>query len=172
MAMVPKGLLRYQVLKFLAEKPMSGSELMSEIEKRTNGYWKPSPGSIYPLLALLQDNGYIVEDTQKEVGIKRYILTEQGKAFLEEHVKTREEQRKRFQHFGPGPGFFGPMWFEFYPEKAEELRTATRELAVALWNLHDRLRKKYSEEAVEEAKKVLEEVAKRIRDITEKEVIK
>jgi DNA-binding PadR family transcriptional regulator len=39
MAMVPKGFLRYQVLKLLNEKPMSGSELMSEIEKQTEGRW-------------------------------------------------------------------------------------------------------------------------------------
>jgi len=168
MAMVPKGFLRYQVLKLLNEKPMSGSELMSEIEKQTNGYWKPSPGSIYPLLAWLQDKGYIKEASEQEAGTKRYALTEQGKAFLEEHVKTREELRKRFKHFGPGPGFMGPMWFEFYPEKARELRRATKDLAIAVWNLRDALRREYSEKAAEEAKKALEEAAKKIDDIAKK----
>jgi len=166
MAMVPKGFLRYQVLKLLNEKPMSGSEIMTEIEKQTNGHWKPSPGSIYPLLSWLQDKGYIKETAEQETGIKRYVLTELGKTFLEEHVKTREELRKRFRHFGPGPGFMGPMWFEFYPEKAKELRRATKDLAMALWNLRDRLRLEYSEKAAEEAKKALEEAAKKIEDIT------
>jgi len=100
MAMVPKGFLRYQVLKLLSEKPMSGSEIMSEIEKQTNGHWKPSPGSIYPLLAWLQDKGYIKEVPEQEAGTKRYTLTEQGKNFLEEHEKRREELRRRFRHFG------------------------------------------------------------------------
>jgi len=168
MAMVPKGFLRYQVLKLLNEKPMSGSEIMTEIEKQTNGYWKPSPGSIYPLLAWLQDKGYVKEATEQEAGTKRYTLTEQGKTFLEEHVKTREEIRKRFKHFGPGPGFMGPMWFEFYPEKAKELKRATKDLAIAVWNFRDRLRLEYSEKAVEEAKKALEEAAKKIEDITKK----
>jgi len=168
MAMVPKGFLRYQVLKLLNEKPMSGSEIMSEIEKQTNGYWKPSPGSIYPLLAWLQDKGYIKEAPEKESGTKRYMLTEQGKAFYEEAVKTREELRKRFRHFGPGPGFMGPMWFEFYPEKAKELRKTTKDLAVAVWSLRDGLRREYSEEAAEEARKVLEEAAKKIEGITKK----
>lgn len=167
-AMVPKGFLRYQVLRFLAEKPMSGSELMSEIEKRTNKYWKPSPGSIYPLLAWMRDNGYIVEAPQKEVGIKRYTLTDKGKGFLEEHIKTHEEMRKRFQHFRSGSGFVGPMWFELYSEKTEELRKATRDLAAALRKLQDKLEEKYSEEVVEEAKKTLKEVTERIQDITEK----
>jgi len=168
MAMVPKGFLRYKVLKLLNEKPMSGSELMSEIEKETNGCWKPSPGSIYPLLSWLQDKGYIKETAEQEAGTKRYMLTEQGKAFLEEHVKTREELRKRFRHFGPGPGFMGPMWFEFYPEKAKELRRATKDLAIAVWNLRDTLRQEYSEKAATKAKEALEEAAKKIEEITKK----
>lgn len=141
MAMVPKGFLRYEVLKLLNEGPMSGSELMGEIEKQTDGYWRPSPGSIYPLLSWLQDKEYVKEAGEQEAGTKRYTLTDQGKAFLEEHVKKREELRKRFRHFGPGPGFMGPMWFEFYPEKAKELRKATKGIAVALWNLRDKLRR-------------------------------
>jgi len=175
MAVAPKGFLRYQVLKLLNEKPMSGSEIMSEIEKLTDGHWRPSPGSIYPLLAWLQDKGYIEEAAQQEVGSKRYILTKQGKTFLEEHVRTREELSRRFEPFGPGPGFFGPMWpmrgpiwFELGPEKAKELRRATRDLAIAVWGFHDRLRQEYSEESVEEAKKVLEEATRKIEAITKK----
>jgi len=187
-AMVPKGFLRYQVLKLLNEKTMSGSEIMSEIEKQTNGNWKPSPGSIYPLLAWLQDKGYIREATEQEPGIKRYTLTEQGKTLLEEHIKTREELRKRFERFGPrhrlGPSFkgLGPWtwdwsafgfppgfhFFEFYPEQAKELRKATKDLAIAVWNLRDRLGREYSEEVAEEARKALEEAAKKIEDITKK----
>jgi len=166
-AMVPKGFLRYQVLRLLNEKPMSGSEIMTEIEKQTEGRWRPSAGSIYPLLAWLQDKGYIKE-ADGEAGIKRYALTEQGKAFLEEHVKTQEELRERFRHFGPGPGFMGPPWHEFYPERATELRRATRELAVAVWGLRERLRREYSEEAAEEARKILEEAARRIDEITKR----
>ncbi|RLI42575.1 hypothetical protein DRO59_03770 [Candidatus Bathyarchaeota archaeon] len=45
-ASVPKGFLRYYVLKMLKEKPMSGSEIMREIERETGGRWKPSPGSV------------------------------------------------------------------------------------------------------------------------------
>jgi len=168
MAMVPKGFLRYQVLKLLDEKPMSGSEIISEVERQTEGRWKPSPGSIYPLLAWLQDKGYIKEAAEHETGIKRYELTDQGKSFLQEHVKKREEMRKRFEHVGPGPGLMGPMWFEFYPEKAKELKRATRDLAIAVWNLRDGLRREYSDEVAEEAQKVLEQAAKKIEDITKK----
>jgi DNA-binding PadR family transcriptional regulator len=77
-AMVPKGFIRYHVLEALNEKPMSGSELMDQIEKHTGGTWKPSPGSIYPLLSYLQDNGYIKE-LPTDNGLKRYELTLTGK---------------------------------------------------------------------------------------------
>ena len=60
-ATVPKGFIRFHVLRALNEKPMSGSELMEKIEKHAGGFWKPSPGSIYPLLSSLQEHGYIKE---------------------------------------------------------------------------------------------------------------
>jgi len=60
------------------------------------------------------------------------------------------------------------MWFEFYPEKAKELRRATKDLAIAVWNLRDGLRQEYSEKAAEEAKKALEEAAKKIEEIAKK----
>ena len=47
---VPRGLLKFLVLKMINEKPMSGVEIVEEIEKQT-GSWKPSSGSIYPLLS-------------------------------------------------------------------------------------------------------------------------
>ena len=74
---VPRGLLRFYVLKLLKEKPMSGSEIIEEIKRETNGKWVPSPGSIYPLLAWMQDKGYTKKLAVEEGGIKRYTLTEQ-----------------------------------------------------------------------------------------------
>ena len=168
MAMAPKGFLRYRVLKLLNDKPMSGSEIMSEIENQTNGQWKPSPGSIYPLLAWLTEKGYIKETSEQEAGMKRYTLTDQGIVFLEEHVKTYEGLRERFRHFRPGPGFMGPMGFGFYPEEAKGLRKATRTLAIALWNFNDKLRGEYDEKVADEAAKALEEAAVTIEEITKK----
>jgi hypothetical protein len=60
------------------------------------------------------------------------------------------------------------MWFEFYPEKAKELRRATKDLAVAVWKLRDQLREEYSEKLAEEAAKALEETAKKIEEISKK----
>ena len=163
MASVPKGFLRYYVLRLLNEKPMSGSEIMNEIEKRTDGRWKPSPGSIYPLIAWLQDNGYAKEVSEQEAGIKRYTLTDQGKAFLQEHAKRREELRERFGFFAPP--FPGLLWFNSYPEKTRELVKAGKKLMMAGWNLLDSLREKYSEEAVTQAKEAIEQAAEKLNEI-------
>jgi len=167
-AAVPKGFLRYYVLKLLNEKPMSGSEIISEIEKRTNGCWKPSPGSIYPLMAWLQEEGYIKETAEKEAGIKRYALTDKGKAFLEEHIKKKEELRKRFRFFVPS--FMEPIpppWLGF-PEKAGDLAEARMKLAKAMWDLREKLEESYSEKAVAEVKEALEQATKKIEEITKK----
>jgi DNA-binding PadR family transcriptional regulator len=166
--MVPKGFLRYQLLKMLSEKPMSGSEIMSELEKQTNGYWKPSPGSIYPLLAWFQDGGYIKEADVKEPGIRRYTVTAQGTKFLENESKSREQIDEGLRHLGSSPGFFGPTWFGFDTEDARELRTIARDFRRAIRDLFHELKREYSKEAVEEAKKAIEDVTKQIQDITKR----
>jgi len=168
MAAVPKGFLRYFVLRLLSEKPMSGSEIISEIKRRTDGRWKPSSGSIYPLLAWLQDKGYTKEvpEQEQEVGIKRYTLSDQGKAFLQEYAKRKEKLRKRFGFFMPPfPGFSG---VNFHPEEARELIEAIENLRIAGWNLLDSLREKYSEESASEAKEVIEEATEKLNEITKK----
>lgn len=165
-ASVPKGFLRYYVLKLLSEKPLSGSEIMNEIEKRTDGHWKPSPGSIYPLLAWLQDKGYTREVPEQEAGMKRYTLTDQGKAFLQEHVSRREELRKRFGLFMPP--FHGFPWLNFYPEKARELFEVGKKLVIASWKVIDSLRVNYSEEAATEAKEAIERAAEKLDEIAKK----
>ncbi|NOR38114.1 MAG: hypothetical protein GQ580_00830 [Candidatus Thorarchaeota archaeon] len=99
-AAVPKGFLRYRVLQLLKERPMSGSELTSEIEKETGGRWKPKPGSMYPLLKHLLKDGLTTE-LSVESGIKRYELTEEGKTFFEEDICGSGEIRAKlgFGHF-------------------------------------------------------------------------
>jgi DNA-binding PadR family transcriptional regulator len=167
--MVPKGFLRFYVLKLLSEKPMSGSEVMQEIEKMSKGNWRPSPGSIYPLMAWLQDKGYVEETPTAEKGIKRYALTEQGKKFLEENAQRKEEIQRRFRFIGP-PFFPGPPPFEFFSDKPDskgalKLRDSAKGLMIELWKLRKNLHEKYSEDAANRTKAVLEEAAKKISEI-------
>jgi DNA-binding PadR family transcriptional regulator len=159
--MVPKGFLRYELLKKISEKPMSGSEIMNELENETNGFWKPSPGSIYPLLAWLQDQRYIKEADQTEPGTRRYTLTEEGKAFLETETKSREEINKHLEHFGR-------MWYG-HREYDGETGEAARDLFKAVRELHRELRRERPENTtLEEAMKDLPAVTERIREITKK----
>ena len=166
MASVPKGFLKYSVLKLLDEEPRSGSEIMNEIENKTEGRWKPSPGSIYPLLAWLQEKGYTKETKEQEPGMKRYTLTEQGKTLLEEHGKRRKEIRERFGAFRPP--FYRFPWLNSYPEKAQELFEEGRNFMKASWKLLDNLREKYSEEAIKQAKEAIKQATEKLNEIAEK----
>lgn len=69
--------IRAAILRLLAEEPMHGYQLIREIETRSKGVWKPTPGSVYPLLQLLVDEGLVrAEETD---GKKDYSLTDDGK---------------------------------------------------------------------------------------------
>jgi DNA-binding PadR family transcriptional regulator len=172
MAMVPKGFLRYQVLKLLSEKPMSGSEIMGEMERMTNGRWKPSPGSIYPLLAWMQDKGYVREVKEQEVGVRRYALTDEGRTLLEEDSKVQKELSERYRHFrghfGPKYGFMGHMRSGPYPEGTRELWGAARDLTMAFMNIRRTLGQEYSDEVAKEAREALVEATRKLEEIVSK----
>lgn len=90
---IPKGILRYVVIPLLNQKPMSGSELMEEIEEYTE--WKPSPGSIYPLLSQLKDENVIDHYPDEDPSLKRFNLTEKGRRMLQEIMRHDEHFRSR-----------------------------------------------------------------------------
>src|SRR3954470_22162019 len=78
-----RGDVRAAALVLLAEEPRNGYGLMQEIEERSEGEWRPSPGSVYPTLAQLQDEGLIRE--RDDAGRKAYELTDEGRTYVEEH---------------------------------------------------------------------------------------
>jgi DNA-binding PadR family transcriptional regulator len=73
-----RGDVRAAVLALLAEKPMHGYQIISEISERSGGVWKPSAGSVYPTLQLLADEGLV--SAEESNGRKTYSLTEMGRA--------------------------------------------------------------------------------------------
>jgi len=163
-AMVPKGFIRYRVLEALNEKPMSGSELMEEIEKHTGGFWKPSPGSIYPLLAWLQDQG-CVKELPTENGMKRYELTQSGKSFLDEQKNVMEKFRETMG-FTQAP--FGDFFMKIPIEKVAVIRDTMRRVGLALFHLGGALQHNFSEQALSEAVKTIDETAAKLEAITKK----
>ena len=81
-----RGDVRAAILVLLDEEPRNGYGLMQEIEQRSQGAWRPSPGSVYPALSQLEDEG-LVRSTESD-GRKQFELTDAGRAHVEEH---REE---------------------------------------------------------------------------------
>lgn len=78
------GDLRFVVLALVAERPRHGYEVMSELETRTGGAYRPSPGVIYPTFSLLEDEGF-VRQTAESGGRKAYEITDEGRAALEKN---------------------------------------------------------------------------------------
>lgn len=74
-----RGDVRSAILKLLAEGPMHGYEMIQEIAERTANLWRPSPGSVYPTLQLLEDEGLIVA-TESDGSKKLFELTDEGRA--------------------------------------------------------------------------------------------
>ncbi len=77
-----RGDVRAAILKLLAERPMHGYEMIQEIAERTQNLWRPSPGSVYPTLQLLVDEGLLVA-RESEGSKKLFELTDEGRAAAE-----------------------------------------------------------------------------------------
>ncbi len=110
-----RGMMEPAILQALTTKPMHGYEIISAIEEKTHGMWRPSAGSIYPTLQLLEEKDLL---TSSEIDSKKvYSLTEAGKVAAEE-VKDRHEgefkdRLRRFNGHHGGHEFrkeFGPVF--------------------------------------------------------------
>ena len=77
------GDMKYVILKLLKDKPRHGYEVMKELEEQLRGCYSPSPGTVYPTLQWLEDEGLV---TSRDVaGKKVYEITDPGRTFLDEH---------------------------------------------------------------------------------------
>lgn len=93
-----RGDLKYVILGLLEEQPMHGYEVMQRLEEESGGYYTASPGSVYPVLQMLEDLGHVeVEDRE---GKKVYSITESGRAFLEEHRERADRVYDRLSDIG------------------------------------------------------------------------
>ncbi|HUX71445.1 MAG TPA: PadR family transcriptional regulator [Cellulomonadaceae bacterium] len=114
----PRGDVRAAVLQLLAEEPMHGYQLMQLIAERSEGAWRPSPGTIYPVLAQLEDEG-LVEVTRGQ-GRKLATLTETGRAYVSENAAELGDPFAALkENLGPQVDLRGPV---------EDLASATRQI--------------------------------------------
>jgi DNA-binding PadR family transcriptional regulator len=88
---VGRGDVREALLALLAEEPMHGYQMIRELAERSGGTWRPSPGSVYPVLSMLADEGLV--RAEEADGKRVFHLTDAGRA----HVESRAGRRKPWE---------------------------------------------------------------------------
>lgn len=99
-----RGDIKFALLELIAEQPRHGYELIKALEERYAGFYRPSPGSVYPTLQLLEDEGSAVSEPID--GKRVYSITDAGRKLLEE--QQQQADRSGGRHRGPGRGDIGP----------------------------------------------------------------
>jgi DNA-binding PadR family transcriptional regulator len=80
---VRRGDVRVAILAVLADGPLNGYQVIQEIAERTGGSWRPSPGSVYPTISQLEDEGLVEGDDER--GRRTLRLSDAGRTYLAEH---------------------------------------------------------------------------------------
>jgi DNA-binding PadR family transcriptional regulator len=80
---VRRGDVRVAILAVLADGPLNGYQVIQGIADRTQGAWRPSPGSVYPTISQLEDEGLVVGDDER--GRRSLRLSDAGRDYLAEH---------------------------------------------------------------------------------------
>lgn len=90
--------LQLMLLVLLAERPSHGYELIKALDARSNGFYSPSPGMVYPALTYLEELGYV--SVTLEGNRKRYELSGEGRAYLEANRERADLILAKLTHFG------------------------------------------------------------------------
>jgi len=130
-----RGDIRTAALLLLAEQPRNGYQIMQEVKERSEGVWRPSPGSVYPTLQQLEDEGLV--RSQESEGQRLLELTDSGRAVLEERGKDAPPP---WEAMAGGVG-----------EQALELGSLVRQIGLAAMQVMQA----GSDAQVEEARKLL-----------------
>jgi DNA-binding PadR family transcriptional regulator len=147
-------LLRHLSFQFLSEEPMSGSEIVDKIEEFTD--WRPSPGSIYPLLAHMQEMGIIRAHEDEDPSLKRFEITEEGRRHAEEFMAHGEHMRSRNRNIRK-------MYWRLHTGIPEELYES---LGALLDSLEDIYKRHQEDEAVSDRlKAALDSAVNEIKEI-------
>jgi DNA-binding PadR family transcriptional regulator len=91
-----KGDLKYILLDLIKDKPRHGYEIIRDLEEQSHGFYKPSPGVIYPTLQMLEEMGY-ASSTEQE-GKKVYSITKEGLEFLSKKKDIANGVRTQIKH--------------------------------------------------------------------------
>jgi DNA-binding PadR family transcriptional regulator len=117
-----RGDVRAAILLLLEEEPRNGYQVMQELEERSAGAWRPSPGSVYPALQLLADEGLIRGESRE--GGTVYELTDAGRAHVQENrERFGEPWRQADADFPEGMRDLGRVLGEVHMAAKQVLRT-------------------------------------------------
>jgi DNA-binding PadR family transcriptional regulator len=136
-----RGDIRAAALLLLSEQPMNGYQLIQEIKARSDGAWKPSSGSMYPTLDMLQDEGLIRATGGKG---KPLELLDEGRTWVEDH----KDEAPPWEAFGAASETFGELKAAFFQLGAAGMQVAgtgtESQIARALDILVDARKQMYS----------------------------
>ena len=164
---VPRGLLRFLVLNMLAKKPMSGVEIVELIGKETGGRWIPSSGSVYPLLASLQERGFTSEVPSEETGIKRYALTAKGKVLFEKQITFGQKILSKLEFLVPL--LIGRFQFDPNDEKIlERTRDPAQRVVKTFLDLRAERNYRITEQDSKEIERILNKCADELEAIVQR----
>jgi DNA-binding PadR family transcriptional regulator len=145
------GDMKYVILNLLRDKPMHGYEVMKALEEHTQGCYKPSPGTVYPTLQWLEDEGLV--KCEEQDGKKIYSITEAGVAFLEEHKSTVDDIFDRIDET------IDSLMSDPIPEVTRLVGKLVTHTYRATWRLReDEEKRKKVKEVLDRAVKELEEM--------------
>ncbi|MEU8195642.1 PadR family transcriptional regulator [Microbispora amethystogenes] len=89
---VRRGDVRTALLRLLTEEPRNGYQLIEEIERRSGGIWRPSPGSVYPALQQMEDEGLVAGEDAS--GSRAYRLTGEGRSHADPRAEPWADVRR------------------------------------------------------------------------------
>jgi DNA-binding PadR family transcriptional regulator len=130
--MLAQGDLKLLALALIAEQPRHGYELIKLIEEKTSGAYSPSPGVVYPTLTFLEEAGYVTAES--EGAKKRYTITTEGRAYLEENRDVADMVLARLEAIGKKLARRRRAWDERHGEEDSAL---PKLVGAALENLRD-----------------------------------
>jgi len=148
-----KGYMRIAFLLLLSKKPCHGYEMMKEVEDRTEGFWKPTAGGVYPILQSLEQEGYIEGKWGPQKRKRKiYHITEAGKRILDrallKHTKIAESMNSLFEEYARSvlnletTGLTIPQFPNvFSPFLGKESKSRTEALQIKRKNIQNMIKK-------------------------------
>lgn len=150
-----RGDLKYVILDLLKDQPRHGYDIIRALEDRMRGFYRPSPGSVYPTLQMLEDLGYVTSSQQD--GKRVYSITDEGRRYVADQQTTLDDIRERIS----------AGWDAASRPEVADLMHELRQLARALFQQatggawHDPERLKQLSQIVQRARAEVDALAER-----------